>query len=85
MNNTTQIDAKLLEKIKQYVADNYIDGVADEDSICDPFLCENISDLEINYTTFEAPSRLENIDARMDDTWQESVFNLIDKKEYSES
>ena len=84
MNNTTQIDAKLLEKVKQYVADNYIDGVDDEDSMCDPFLCENISDLEINYTTFEAPSRLKNIDTRMDDTWQESVFNLIDKKEYSD-
>ena len=52
MSNTTKIDAKLLERIKQYVVDNYVEGLGDEDCSYSAST-DCISDLEINYSTFK--------------------------------
>lgn len=83
MSDITKIDTKLLERVKQYVVDNYVEGFEEEDCLYSPST-NCISDLEINYSTFEKPAGLKHINDRMDDTWQESVFYLIDKKNYSD-
>lgn len=82
MNKATQINTKLLEKVKKYLLDNYIEDTVEECS--DASIFGVFEEKEIKYSIFETPKGLKNINNNIDLTWQQSVFNLIDRKDYTD-
>ena len=82
MNKVAQIDAKLLEKVKKYIVDNYVEEIEEECS--DASIFGVFEESEIKFSTLEIPRSLKNINDDIDYTWQQSVFRLIDKKEYTD-
>lgn len=84
MDNSSQIDSIILEKVNKYIIDNYVEDIEDNGDLYTVIDEKDVSNLVINYSTFEKPFGLKNIKEKIDDTWQENVFYLIDKKNYSD-
>lgn len=75
MEKVAMLDAKLLEKVRQYIADNYVEEELEESALYNTSLFG---------VAFEAPIELTNLKDRIKETWQQAVFRLIDAKGYTD-
>ena len=82
MKRASQRVTSLLEKINIYIVDNYVEGSEGECS--DASIFGVFEENEIKFSTVDIPRSLKNINDDIDYTWQQSVFRLIDKKEYTD-
>ena len=74
----------LLQKVKSYINDNYVEEeyVESEDSIAALFGVDK--SLKEDFSVFKTPKSLKGLNDDLDKTWQQTVFKIIDTKEYSD-
>lgn len=85
MVGAEQKDLKLLENIKKYVLENYIEENDDyQVSDASLFGVDLKEKSSVKFSVFDDFEGLLNLKNRNDETWQQAVFYLIDKKEYSD-
>lgn len=73
------LDRSKLDEIKKYIADNYVEEIR----ACKEIRFREVEDssLSLNYSLYYDVSKLKKrVQSNINDSWQESLFNIIDSK-----
>lgn len=85
MNVNSQIDNDLLKQIEKYIADNLIVKEEKENYEIEDILFGLNDYFDRDVFSDETLIGINNIGNNIEETWQQSVFHIIDKKEYKDS
>lgn len=80
MDNSSQIDSIILEKVNKYIIDNYVEDIEDNGDLSIVIDEKDVSNLVINYSTFEKPFGLKNIKKKLMILGKKMFFILLIKR-----